>query len=495
MISLFAHLFRDGTPSTMNLRLCAPLLLVVGCQSPVPTLTGPFWTPGPFDPAQRFELAKRSTPKLIAFLRRMPKGGDLHNHLGGATYGEYLLDSAHRAGKHFDLEPNTFVDEAGTGRVSTDQLMADPQLLAQYRNAVSMRGWFDATSSGHDHFFETFQHIGSSGRAGSQMLAEVLLRNRYQSVQYLELMATPRPAEVIAAFTAAYRGFDANDLEGSFARLRVLVNDPEIHTGIRDAVDQFENGAFAVLREQGIDVDTLPAVRYLPSLNRVGDLNRFFVAAVIFMTAVRADPRIVAVNMVAPEDAPASRLQFDTQMKILDYLWREMDEPNLALHSGELSLSESPVEPMWDRIRRTIDEGHARRIGHGVSIAWERDLVGLLEQMRTQGVLVEVSLTSSESILGIKDRDHPTALYRRAGVPICLCTDDEGVSRSNLTMEYVKAVQRYGLAYDDLKKMSRDCLVYSFLPATEKRVHLTRLDAAFAAFEAALANGYREMVP
>ncbi len=74
----------------------------------------------------------------------MPKGGDLHNHLGGATYGEYLLDSAHGAGKHYDLETNTFVDEAGTGRVSTDQLMADPQLLAQYRNAVSMRGWFAA---------------------------------------------------------------------------------------------------------------------------------------------------------------------------------------------------------------------------------------------------------------------------------------------------------------------------------------------------------------
>ena len=164
----------------------------------------------------------------------------------------------------------------------------------------------------------------------------------------------------------------------------------------------------------------------------------------------------------------------------------------MTLHAGELSLRESPVEPMWDRIRRSIDEGHARRIGHGTSVAWERDLVGLLEQMRAEQVLVEVSLSSSEAILGIANEDHPFDLYRRAGVPLCVCTDDEGVSRSNLTMEYVAAVERYDLGYADLKQLVRNCIDHAFLPEELKAVQQSELETRFAAFEASLAEGFRE---
>ena len=76
---------------------------------------------------------------------------------------------------------------------------------------------------------------------------------------------------------------------------------------------------------------------------------------------------------------------------------------------------------------------------------------------------------------------------------MCLTTDDEGVSRSNLTMEYVKAVQRYALDYDDVKTISRDCLAHSFLPEEVKSERLAMLEAAFVRFEESLATGYREI--
>ncbi len=69
-----------------------------------------------------------------------------------------------------------------------------------------------------------------------------------------------------------------------------------------------------------------------------------------------------------------------------------------------------------------------------------------------------------------------------------------GVSRSNLTMEYVKAVQRYDLGYDDIKTISRDCLAHSFLPADARGERLAMLDSVFAGFEQSLANGYRETI-
>ena len=111
---------------------------------------------------------------------------------------------------------------------------------------------------------------------------------------------------------------------------------------------------------------------------------------------------------------------------------------------------------------------------------------------------------------------------------MCICTDDEGVSRSNLTMEYVKAVERYGLNYSTLKRLSRNCLEYAFIPgeslyqnhdfnqlpkdfsglretswqpgeaaalAMSSNPKLSRqvlLERAFISFEHSLANGFRE---
>ena len=115
-------------------------------------------------------------------------------------------------------------------------------------------------------------------------------------------------------------------------------------------------------------------------------------------------------------------------------------------------------------IRESIEKGHAERIGHGVSVMNERDAVGLLREMAQRKVLVEICLTSNDVILGVRGRDHPLPVYLRYGVPVALATDDEGVSRSDMTHEYLRAVETYGLTYADLKRMARQSLEHSFLP-------------------------------
>jgi adenosine deaminase len=49
-------------------------------------------------------------------------------------------------------------------------------------------------------------------------------------------------------------------------------------------------------------------------------------------------------------------------------------------------------------------------------------------------------------------------------VPVALSTDDEGVSRIDLTHEYVRAAIDYGLTYRDLKQLARTGIEHSFLP-------------------------------
>jgi hypothetical protein len=52
----------------------------------------------PLSIEQQFSQLRKSPPELYAFLLRMPKGGDLHNHLAGATYAESLIGAAAQSG-------------------------------------------------------------------------------------------------------------------------------------------------------------------------------------------------------------------------------------------------------------------------------------------------------------------------------------------------------------------------------------------------------------
>jgi adenosine deaminase len=78
--------------------------------------------------------------------------------------------------------------------------------------------------------------------------------------------------------------------------------------------------------------------------------------------------------------------------------------------------------------------------------------------------MVEINLTSNDMILGVAGKDHPFPLYRQFGVPVAFSTDDEGVSRIDLTHEYVRAVETYDLHYMDLKQSVRTSLEHDFLP-------------------------------
>ena len=60
--------------------------------------------------------------------------------------------------------------------------------------------------------------------------------------------------------------------------------------------------------------------------------------------------------------------------------------------------------------------------------------------------------------------EHPLPVYMKHNVPVALATDDEGVARSDMTHEYLRAVQSYHLSYADLKGMARQSLEHSFLP-------------------------------
>jgi adenosine deaminase len=149
---------------------------------------------------------------------------------------------------------------------------------------------------------------------------------------------------------------------------------------------------------------------------------------------------------------------------MLDYLHSVYPKVHISLHAGELAPGLVPPEGLRFHIREAIELGHAERIGHGVAVMYENNPHDLLREMAARHIMTEINLTSNDVILGIAKEWHPLPFYRAAGVPVALSTDDEGVSRIDLTHEYTRAVLDFNLSYLDLKKMVRTSLEHNFLP-------------------------------
>lgn len=422
-------------------------------------------------PAQRrteaaFQAARTQPPALWAFLKDMPKGGDLHSHLSGAIYAESMVAWAVEDGLCVDTRTLTVLKppcDAAAGTVPAKEAQADGLLYRRMVDAWSMRNAQTSGLSGHDQFFDSFGKFGLSNKNRTgDMLAEVAARASAGGVSYLELMLTPAGSEV--AKVAAKVGW--ND---DFSAMRQGMLQGGLPQSVERAVETL-SGAEARKAEllhcatPSADPGCKVTVRYLYQVLR--GLPREVVFAQMlagFELAARTQSLVVGLNLVMPEDALVPMRDFSLHMRLLDYLHSVYPTVQVSLHAGELVPGLVPPEGLRFHIRESIERGHARRIGHGVSVMQEDDAAGLLKRMARDKVLVEICLTSNAGILGVSGAQHPLSVYLKHGVPTALATDDEGVSRSEMTHEYVKAVLDQHLSYRQLKTMARNSLQYAFV--------------------------------
>ncbi|HTC94437.1 MAG TPA: hypothetical protein VK699_13440 [Terriglobales bacterium] len=414
--------------------------------------------------AKYFESVRHQPSLLLDFLQRMPKGGDLHNHLSGAVYAESFIQWAVQDGLCVDRSTSTLLQPPcdPKSKVPASTAYQDVGLYTQLLGAFSMRGWHPAVESGHDHFFATFGKFGAaSGPHTAEMLVEVRSRAAAEHVQYLELMFNPDGGE--AAKLGARLGW--ND---DFAKMR----DQLLAAGLHDVVAQARQGLNDIeTKEQaelhcgepqanpGCNVET----RYLYQVARGLAKEQVFAQILAGFEIASQDPRVVGLNLVMAEDWYVPTHDFRLHMDMLDFMHKLYPKVHIALHAGEVTMQLVPPEEMF-HIRASVERGHAERIGHGVDIMHEPDPTGLLREMAKRKVLVEVCLTSNDVILGVSGEHHPLPVYMRFGVPVALATDDPGVSRSSMALEYQRAAETYDFSYKDLKKFARTSLAYSFLP-------------------------------
>jgi adenosine deaminase len=423
--------------------------------------------------ARYFESIRRQPSLQLAFLREMPKGGDLHNHLSGALYAENLIDYA--ASDNLCVDRTTSMLIAPPCDDSCEKYTNKPGIRCAYGDHVlynsivdawSMRKWQPGEESGHDHFFATFDkfYLATPNHTGDA-LAEEASRAAEDHLQYVELMDT---ADLVqSGQLGAKLGWDDD-----FARMRekLLAGGlKDIVTSISKQLENDESKMRSVLKCGTPEARPGCAVkiRYLYQVLRALPREMVFAQILFGFEIAQADPRFVGLNLVQPEDWYVPMHDFELHMKMLDYLHGVYPKVHISLHAGELAMGLVPPEGLRFHIRESIERGHAERIGHGVDVMNEDRPIDLLREMARRKTSVEICLTSNDVILGVKGDAHPLPIYLKYGVPVALATDDEGVSRSDLTHEYLRAAQTYDfLGYKDLKRMARLSLEHSFLPGS-----------------------------
>jgi adenosine deaminase len=444
--------------------------------------------------ARAFEAARKSPLALHAFLEKMPKGADLHMHLSGAIYAETFIKDAAADLLCVNLAKLKVEKNIGTskglpaqavcadGSVPAASALKDQSLYDALVDAFSMRSFVPVSGrNGHDQFFDSFGHFGGVEKTHrGEWLDEVATRAAAQNEQYLEIMETPTFSGAAKLgyqigwpqTPASARVSAEDDVTGTTPAELSKLRDQLLAGGLRDeiATDRREYANALADRNQiehCVQPDAKPAcsiqIRFLYQILRAYPPQQVFAQTLLGFEVASIDPNVVGLNFVQPEDDYMAMSEYHRQMLMLDYLHSVYPKVHISLHAGEVAPGLVTPEGLRFHIREAIDLGHAERIGHGVDVMYEDDPHALLKEMADRHIMAEINLTSNDVILGVKAPFHPLPSYREAHVPVALSTDDEGVSRIDLTNEYTRAAIEFGLTYPELKDMARTGLEHSFL--------------------------------
>jgi adenosine deaminase len=148
----------------------------------------------------------------------------------------------------------------------------------------------------------------------------------------------------------------------------------------------------------------------------------------------------------------------------------------LTIHAGE----GEPADAIWQAAYHL----HADRIGHGLTIGEHPELAA---RFRDRGICLELCPTSNREVVGFHDPAipetahcplYPLRTLWEAGLPLTLCTDNPGISRTTLTEEYLAAARMVGgLSVWDALAMVKQGFAHAFLPSDRREALLKQADA------------------
>jgi len=406
--------------------------------------------------ADRFEQIKKtaSSDQLYRLLQQVPKGGDLHQHLNHSYLAEDWLrlatDPKVTRGNAFytRLRPRDCPPASSKAPPSPPSIDPRRELV---RFHTIQRATYEQLSLCRKEEYVPLTALSESEQA-EWMSALRIDRPGEGQREFFEQIG-PRHGELArdpnlarALLIENLRRFEREGLR----YVEIQLTGPRFHSARGEPMDveqsvQVLRSALADAAAQGVRV----TARFIAIVVRTQPDAEARLEQAIALVARHRDLWVGVGYAGREQDDRGPPLRFLP-------LFRRMRERHgdipLSLHAGESTTPGSEV-------RDSLLLG-ARRIGHAVNLLGDPSTLLLLRSGR---FLIEVNLISNLLLAYVPSiRQHPFPEFLRLGIPVCLNTDDRGAWDSNMTDEYFTAVTAFDLRWDEIVKLGRDSLEYSF---------------------------------
>lgn len=403
-----------------------------------------------------YETIRTNPLTLRGFVSGMPKGGDLRVRLKESIYPEDYLLLAERENYCITL-PSYFAVPPLNGACppGTSSARKFFKIEENYQKAIKQ---LSASSS-----FNSKQEIISLNEVTPDqfgyLLGTVIESAAYQHLDYLEVLLPWAPEKLIKdAGKREWKG-TPNDMYKTLSTLPAMSS---IETG-KERITSLMAGTKKYL---GNDTTESVTVRMIASVDRTQSASAVFAQLIYAFKTAAADSRFAGVALTGDEEHPVALRDYGLQLEMLKALtsMEAYADVKTIITAGYLEFGMIQPSKFKDRIRMAVTKGNATRISHGSAIMYENNPFDLLKALSEQKIPVEIALTSEEVVRSISAADNPFPVLQKYNVPVVLVTENAGLTRIDITNEYVRAAHNYNLSYTDLKTLVRNSLEYSLLP-------------------------------
>lgn len=439
------------------------------------------------DARNAFAEVRANQSQLRLFLRRMPKGAELHTHLSGTPAPDRLLSLAAGSTQfHYFAaipdraapeDPHAFALVAaarsagvpakpGFSYVPVDTLLAARTLemksrLAQFRQAHLINQQDQAPlTQFYGTIFQRRAAVVNNQEIIPSMVQDLVAEARKHRISYVEVQVSPFPSDPAAK-------------PGENERATNVTSAREFLTRLAGAAETANKSAPTTQQ-----VDVRFVLGFLRTNARL--LTALPIAFELASGSDSVGRSIAGINLVGNEYSEDNKAgaHLAGPEHIRDYLLtlrRAYPRVRVALHAGETT--------KWDwHIRDSLLAG-AERIGHATNLELSPDGADL-ELFRRSAASIEACPTSNRLLLGVPVARHPLLNYIQAGIPVSISTDDAGIFETDMTEEFARIAESMpALTWDHIKRLARGSLEQSFAEESRKQALLKRFDAEMAEFE------------
>lgn len=161
-------------------------------------------------------------------------------------------------------------------------------------------------------------------------------------------------------------------------------------------------------------------------------------------------------------DLADNEVGFDSKPFSKFFLQAKAAGLGITVHSGEANVPKAP-----QYVRDAIEHLGAERIGHGVQIYRDPEMINFVKDHKVVLELCPSSNWLTQAVTSLKA--HPIRMLMEAGVLVTINTDDPGIFNTDMNKEYSALAKHHGFNEKEFRALNQIAATSSFISEEKKK--------------------------